>query len=129
MWIGLTSLALAVGVLLFVALARVIVGIPKVAQSYYNSLYAMDERPVGWLLLGLVMIATIIPIGAAIVLGHVGVTRAKAAGSGAAVPGIALGIGYMLLVFWFVRLVNAITNAAEFNGGFRMFIEYVGIWA
>jgi hypothetical protein len=33
------------------------------------------------------------------------------------------------MVFWVVRLVNAITNAAEINVGFRVFIEYVGMWA
>ena len=115
--------------LVIVALVRVIVGIPKVSQSYYNALYSMEDRPIVWLILGLLMIASIIPIAAAVVLGHLGLTRAKAAGTSAAAAGIALGIGYTLVVFWFVRLINAIANAMEFNGGFRMFIEYVGLWA
>ena len=115
--------------LVIVALVRVIVGIPDVAQSYYNALYSMEDRPVTWLILGLLMIASIIPIAAAVVLGHLGLGRAKAAGTSAAAAGIALGIGYTLAVFWGVRIINAITNTAEFNGGIRMVIEYVGIWA
>lgn len=128
-WLGPAGLGLAVGMLGFVALVRLIVGIPKVSQGYYNSLYNMEDRPVVWLILGLLMIASIIPIAVAVVLGHLGVSRAKAAGTSAATSGIALGIGYTLVVFWGVRLINAITNAAEFNGGFSMFIEYVGLWA
>lgn len=112
-----------------VALVRVIVGIPKVSQSYYNSFYNMEDRPVVWLILGLLLIASIVPIAVAVVLGHVGLSRAKAAGTSAAASGIALGIGYTLVVFWVVRLINAIANAAQFNGGFRVFIEYVGLWA
>lgn len=112
-----------------VALVRVIVGIPKVSRGYYNSLYSFEDRPVIWVVLGLLMIASIVPIAVAVVLGHAGVSRAKATGTSAAVSGIALGIGYTLVVFWCVRLVNAITNAAQFHGGPRMFIEYVGLWA
>lgn len=116
--------------LAIVALVRVIVGIPKVSEGYYNALYrTLEDRPIIWLLLGLLMIATIIPIAAAVVLGHVGLGRAKADGTRAAASGIALGIGYTLVVFWVVRLINAITNAAQFNGGFRMFIEYLALWA
>ncbi|SDK69786.1 hypothetical protein SAMN05428985_105335 [Nocardioides sp. YR527] len=115
--------------LVIVALVRVIVGFPKVSQSYYQALYSFESAPVVWIVLGLLMIASIVPIAFAVVLGHVGVSRAKATGTSAAVSGIALGIGYTLVVFWVVRLVNAIANAAEFNGGFRMFIEYVGLWA
>jgi hypothetical protein len=89
----------------------------------------MEERPVVWLILGLLLIASIVPIAVAVVLGHLGVSRAKAAGTSAAAAAIALGIGYALVVFWVVRIINAITNAAQFNGGFRMFIEYVGLWA
>ncbi|NGN91917.1 hypothetical protein G5C66_04100 [Nocardioides sp. KC13] len=125
----MTALGLAAGMLGIVALVRVIVGIPKVSQGYYNALYNMEDRQVVWLILGLLMIASIVPIAVAVVLGHLGVSRAKATGTGAAVSGIALGVGYTLVVFWVVRLINAITNAAEFNGGFRMFIEYVGLWA
>lgn len=128
-WLGLAGLGLAAGTLVFVGLVRVIVGIPKVSRAYYNSLYSMEDRPIVWLLLGLLMIASIIPIAAAVMLSHVGVSRAKAAGTSVAASGIALGIGYTLVVFWAVRLVNAITNAAQFHGGFRMFIEYVGLWA
>ncbi|MBC7278996.1 MAG: hypothetical protein H5T77_21240, partial [Nocardioides sp.] len=47
----------------------------------------------------------------------------------AAASGIALGIGYALAVFWVVRIINAITNTAQFNGGLRVLIEYVGVWA
>ena len=112
-----------------VALVRVIVGMPKVSQGYYNSLYRFEDRPVIWVILGLLMIASIVPIGIAVVLGHVGLGQAKAAGTSAAVSGIALGIGYTLVVFWVVRIVNAITNVAELNGGLRIFIEYVGLWA
>lgn len=112
-----------------VALVRLIVGIPKVSRTYYNSLYQFEDRPVVWLILGLLLIASIVPIAVAIVLGHIGVSRAKAAGTSAGASGIALGIGYTLAVFWCVRLINAITNAAEFNGGIRVFIEYVGLWA
>ncbi|WP_143055110.1 hypothetical protein [Nocardioides luteus] len=108
---------------------RVIVGIPKVSQGYYNSLYQFEDRPVVWVVLGLLMIASIVPIAVAVVLGHAGVSRAKAAGTSAAVSGIALGIGYTLAVFWVVRLINAIANVAQFNGGVRMAIEYVGLWA
>ncbi|MBB3090975.1 hypothetical protein [Nocardioides albus] len=50
-------------------------------------------------------------------------------GTSAAASGIALGIGYTLAVFWVVRLINAVTNAAEFNVGLRVVIEYVGVWA
>ncbi|MGY0386613.1 hypothetical protein ACWZJV_06560 [Nocardioides sp. WG-D5] len=128
-WVGPAGLGLAVGVLGVVALVRVIVGMPKVSQGYYNSLYRFEDRPVIWVILGLLMIASIVPIGIAVVLGHVGLGQAKAAGTSAAVSGIALGIGYTLVVFWVVRIVNAITNAAELNGGLRMFIEYVGLWA
>ena len=112
-----------------VALVRVIVGIPKINQSYYNSLYRFEDRPIVWVILGLLLIASIVPIAVAIVLGHAGVSRAKAAGTSAAVSGIALGIGYTLAVFWVVRLINAIANVAQFNGGFRMFVEYVGLWS
>jgi hypothetical protein len=112
-----------------VAVVRLIAGIPKVTQGYYNSLYSMEDRPVVWLILGLLMIATIIPIAAAVVLGHLGVSRAKAAGTSAAASGIALGLGYALVVFWGVRIINAITNTVEYHGGVRMFIEYVGLWA
>ena len=126
---GVVALALAVGTFAFVALVRVIVGIPKVSQSYYNAVLSLEERPIIWLLLGLVMIASIIAILAAIVLGHIGLSRAKAAGTSSAASGIALGIGYVLAVFWVVRIVNAVTNTAQFHGGFRMFIEYVGVWA
>lgn len=115
--------------LVIVALVRVIVGIPKVNQGYYNSFYSMEDRPVGWLILGLLLIVSIVPIAVAVVLGHLGVSRAKATGTSAATAGIALGIGYMLVVFWVVRLINAITNAAQFNGGFRVLIEYIGLWA
>ena len=128
-WLGLAGLGLGAGTLVFVALVRVIVGIPKVSQSYYNSFYNMEDRSVVWLILGLLLIASIVPIALAVVLGHVGVSRAKAAGTSAATSGIALGIGYTLVVFWVVRLINAVTNAAEFNGGIRMAIEYAGIWA
>ncbi|WP_143033780.1 hypothetical protein [Nocardioides sp. YR527] len=128
-WFGPTGLALGAGMLVIVALVRVIVGFPKVSQSYYQALYSFESAPVVWIVLGLLMIASIVPIAFAVVLGHVGVSRAKATGTSAAVSGIALGIGYTLVVFWVVRLVNAIANAAEFNGGFRMFIEYVGLWA
>ena len=128
-WSGLTGLVLGAGMLAIVALARVIVGIPKVSQNYYNSLYNLEDRPIVWLLLGLLVIASIIPVAAAVILGHVGLSRAKAAGTSAGVSGVALGIGYTLVVFWVVRIINAITNAAQFNGGFRMFIEYVGLWA
>ncbi len=127
--LGLAGLGLGAGMLVIVALVRVIVGIPKVSQSYYNALYSMEDRPIVWLILGLLMIASIIPIAAAVVLGHLGLTRAKAAGTSATAAGIALGIGYTLAVFWGVRIINAITNTAEFNGGIRMVIEYVGIWA
>jgi hypothetical protein len=128
-WAGLAGLGLGAGMLGIVALVRLIVGIPKVSRTYYNSLYQFEDRPVVWLILGLLLIASIVPIAVAIVLGHVGVSRAKAAGTSAAASGIALGIGYTLAVFWCVRLINAITNAAEFNGGIRVFIEYVGLWA
>ncbi|MER7559217.1 hypothetical protein ABTZ46_19895 [Nocardioides sp. NPDC126508] len=128
-WIGPTGLVLAAGMLGIVALPRLIVGIPKVTQSYYNSLYRFEDRPVVWVILGLLLIASIVPIAVAVVLGHVGVSRAKAAGTSAAASGIALGIGYTLVVFWGVRIINAIVNAAQFHGGFRMFIEYVGLWA
>jgi len=115
--------------LVIVALVRVIVGIPKVSQGYYNSFYNMEDRPVGWVILGLLLIASIVPIAVGVVLGHLGVSRAKATGTSAATAGIALGIGYTLAVFWVVRLINAIANAIEFNGGLRVFIEYVGLWA
>lgn len=115
--------------LVIVALVRVIVGIPKVSQSYYNALYSMEDRPIVWLILGLLMIASIIPIAASVVLGHLDLSRAKAVGTSGAAAGIALGIGYTLVVFWVVRLINAVTNTAQFNGGIRMVIEYVGIWA
>jgi len=128
-WLGPAGLGLGAGMLVIVALVRVIVGIPKVNQSYYNSFYNMEDRPVVWLILGLLLIASIVPIAVAVVLGHVGLSRAKAAGTSAAASGIALGIGYTLVVFWVVRLINAIANAAQFNGGFRVFIEYVGLWA
>lgn len=128
-WLGLAGLGLGAGTLVIVALVRVIVGIPKVSQSYYNSFYNMEDRSIVWLILGLLLIASIVPIALAVVLGHVGVSRAKAAGTSAAASGIALGIGYTLAVFWVVRLINAITNAAEFNAGFRVFIEYIGVWA
>lgn len=128
-WLGTAGLGLGAGMLVILALVRVIVGIPKVTQSYYNSLYNMEDRPVVWLLLGLLLIASIVPIAVAVVLGHLGISRAKAAGTSAAVSGIALGIGYTLVVFWGVRLINAIANALEYEGGFRMFIEYVGLWA
>lgn len=128
-WFGLTGLALGAGVLVLLAIVRVIVGIPKVTQNYYNSFYRFEDRPVVWLILGLLLIASIVPIAIAIGLGHVGVSRAKAAGTSAADSGIALGIGYTLVVFWGVRILNAIANASEFNGGFRMFIEYVGLGA
>lgn len=127
--LGLAGLGLGAGMLAIVALVRVIVGIPKVSQGYYNSFYNMEDRPVGWLILGLLLIASIVPIAVAVVLGHLGVSRAKATGTSAAAAGIALGIGYTLVVFWVVRLINAIANAIEFNGGIRMFIEYVGLWA
>lgn len=129
-WIGPTALALAAGMLVIVALVRVIVGIPKVSQSYYNAVYrALDSGPVIWLILGLLLLVSIVPIGAAVVLGHVGLSRAKAAGTRAATAGIALGIGYTLVVFWGVRLINAITNSAQFDGGVRMFIEHLALWA
>lgn len=128
-WLGPTALGLGAGMLGILALVRVIVGIPDVAQGYYNALYSMEDRPIIWLILGLLIIASIIPIAAAVVLGHLGLSRAKADGTSAAAAGIALGIGYTLVVFWGVRIVNAITNAIEYHGGFRMFIEYVGLWA
>lgn len=128
-WLGLTSLALGAGMLAILVLVRVIVGIPNVSQDYYNSFYNMEERPVIWLILGLLLIASIVPIAVAVVLGHVGVSRAKAAGTSAAASGIALGIGYTLVVFWVVRLINAITNVAQLDAGFRVFIEYVGLSA
>lgn len=128
-WLGMAGLGLAVGMLAIVALVRVIVCIPDVSRSYYNSFYAMEDRSIIWLILGLLMIASILPIAVAVVLGHLGLRRAKATGTSAAASGVALGIGYSLMVFWVVRLVNAITNAAEINAGFRVFIEYVGIWA
>lgn len=128
-WVGPAGLGLGAGMLGIVALVRVIVGIPKVSQGYYNSLYQFEDRPVVWVVLGLLMIASIVPIAVAVVLGHAGVSRAKAAGTSAAVSGIALGIGYTLAVFWVVRLINAIANVAQFNGGVRMAIEYVGLWA
>ena len=128
-WFGPTGLALGLGMLVIIALVRLIVGIPKVSQSYYNALYSLEDRPIIWLFLGLLMLASIIPIVAAVVLGHLGLNRAKAAGTRAAVSGIALGIGYTLVIFWGVRVINAITNAAQFNGGVRVFIEYVGLWA
>lgn len=128
-WLGLAGLGLGAGMLVIVALVRVIVGIPDVSKSYYNALYSLEDRPIIWLLLGLLMIASIIPITAAVVLGHLGLSRAKASGRSAAAAGIALGVGYTLVVFWGVRIINAITNTAEFNGGIRMVIEYVGIWA
>ena len=128
-WLGLAGLGLGAGMLGIVALTRLVVGIPKVTQSYYNALYQFEDRPVIWILLGLLLIASIVPIAVAVVLGHLGASRAKAAGTSAAASGIALGIGYTLVVFWVVRIINAITNASEFNGGFRMFIEYVGLWA
>lgn len=115
--------------LAILVLVRVIVGIPNVSQDYYNSFYNMEERPVIWLILGLLLIASIVPIAVAVVLGHVGVSRAKAAGTSAAASGIALGIGYTLVVFWVVRLINAITNVAQLDAGFRVFIEYVGLSA
>ncbi|MFI5627250.1 hypothetical protein ACIA03_27585 [Nocardioides sp. NPDC051685] len=127
--VALAGLGLGAATLGIVALVRVIVGIPKVSQGYYNSLYRFEDRPVIWVVLGLLMIASIVPIAVAVVLGHAGVSRAKAAGTSAAVSGIALGVGYTLVVFWGVRLINAVTNAAEFNGGIRMFIEYVGLGA
>lgn len=114
---------------MIVALVRVIVGIPDVSKGYYNSFYNMEDRPVVWLILGLLLIASIVPIAVAVVLGHLGVSRAKTTGTSAAAAGIALGIGYTLVVFWGVRIVNAITNTAELNGGIRMVIEYVGLWA
>lgn len=128
-WLGPAGLGLAAGMLGIVALVRVIVGIPKVTQSYYNSFYAMEDRSIVWLILGVLMIASILPIAVSVVLGHLGVGRAKAAGTSAVASGIALGIGYTLAVFWVVRLVNAITNAAQFNSGLRVFVEYVGVWA
>lgn len=128
-WLGLAGLGLGAGMLGIVALVRVIVGIPKINQGYYNSLYSLQDRPVIWVVLGLLMIASILPIAVAVVLGHVGISRAKATGTSAAVSDIALGIGYTLVVFWVVRLINAITNTAQFNGGIRMVIEYVGLWA
>ncbi|MFE6506119.1 hypothetical protein ACFVDI_03640 [Nocardioides sp. NPDC057767] len=128
-WCGPTGLALGAGMLVIVALVRVIVGFPQVSQSYYNALYRFENAPIVWIALGLVVIASIIPIAAGVVLGHVGVSRAKATGTSAAVSGIALGIGYTLVVFWVVRLIIAIVNSAEFNGGFRMFIETVGLLA
>ncbi|MFE7227550.1 hypothetical protein ACFU7D_22350 [Nocardioides sp. NPDC057577] len=128
-WLGLAGLGIAAAMLVIVALVRVIVGIPDVSQGYYNALYSMEDRPIVWLILGLLMIASIIPIAAAVVLGHLGLSRAKAVGTSAAAAGIALGIGYTLAVFWGVRAINAITNTAQFNGGFRMFIEYFGLWA
>ena len=115
--------------LVIVSLVRVIVGIPAVSNSYYKALYSLEDRPISWLLLGLLMIASIIPIAGAVILGHLGLSRAKTAGTSAAASGIALGIGYTLVVFWVVRLINAITNAIEYHGGFRMFIEYIGLWA
>ena len=128
-WLGLAGLGLGVGMLGIVALTRLIVGIPKVTQSYYNSLYRFEDRPVVWVVLGLLLIASIVPIAIGVLLGHVGVSRAKAAGTSAAVSGVALGVGYTLVVFWIVRIINAIVNAAQFHGGLRMFIEYVGLWA
>ena len=122
-------MGLGAGTLVIVALVRVIVGIPKVSNSYYKALYSLEDRPIVWLILGLLMIASIIPIAAAVVLGHLGLNRAKAAGTSATAAGIALGIGYTLVVFWGVRLINAIANAIEYSGGFRMFIEYIGLWA
>ncbi|MGY0540325.1 hypothetical protein ACW14X_22620 [Nocardioides sp. YJ-D4] len=127
--LGLAGLGVGAGMLVIVALVRVIVGIPKVSQGYYNSFYNMEDRPVGWVILGLLLIASIVPIAVGVVLGHLGVSRAKATGTSAATAGIALGIGYTLAVFWVVRLINAIANAIEFNGGLRVFIEYVGLWA
>ncbi|GGU38735.1 hypothetical protein [Nocardioides albus] len=56
-WLGMAGLGLAAGLLGIVALVRVIVGIPKVSQSYYNSFYAMEDRSIIWLILGLLMIA------------------------------------------------------------------------
>jgi hypothetical protein len=128
-WFGLAGLGLGAGMLAIVALVRVIVSIPDVSRSYYNSFYAMEDRSIIWLILGLLMIASILPIAVAVVLGHLGLRRAKATGTSAVASGVALGIGYSLMVFWVVRLVNAITNAAEINVGFRVFIEYVGMWA
>lgn len=128
-WLGSTALGLGAGTLAIVALVRVVVGIPGVSRSYYNALYSLEDRPIVWLILGLLMIASIVPIAGAVVLGHLGLSRARAAGTSAAAAGIALGIGYTLVVFWVVRLINAITNTAEFNGGIRMVIEYVGLWA
>lgn len=117
--------------LALLAMMRVIVGIPKVSEGYYNALYrTLEDRPVIWLVLGLLVLVSIVPIGAGVVLGHLGLSRAKQSGTGAAASGIALGIGYALVVFWGVRLINAITNAAVFpSDRVRLIIEHLGLWA
>lgn len=126
---GLVALVLAAGTLTFFVATRVLAGIPKLTQTYYDALNGFGERPVIWFVLGLVLLASIAPVAASIVLGHRSMGRAKVAGVRPVASAIALGIGYTLVVFWGVRLISAIANAGELGGGFRIFVEYVGLWA
>jgi len=95
---SLLALILAVGGLLSLAITKVVV-----------AFYSVNDDSVV-LVLGSLGLATIVPIVIVVVVGHLalGVTTKKGL-RGRATAGVALGIGYSLLLFWIVRLINSAT--------------------
>jgi hypothetical protein len=118
---GMISLAIGALSLLALVIVKIIAATPLVPS----------DQPAA-LVIGILGLLAIVPIGLAIVLGHVALARAKRSGVGALIAGAALALGYAQLVLYIGRLLTAAVAASTFpsdSGGFVDFIVNLYLWA
>ena len=84
------------------------------------------------MVLGMLGLATIVPVVASVVLGHVALSATRHGRTrGRATAGIAVGVGYVLLALYVVRIVNAASVASQGYSGEvgELFLQNIFYWA
>ena len=119
----LAMVSLVIGALSLLALliVKVIAATPLIPS----------DQP-GAVVIGMLGLLAILPIGLAVVLGHVAAARARRLGAGALIAGAALALGYAQLVLYFGRLITAAVAVSTYPtdaGPFYDFVVALYVWA
>ncbi|MBN9607585.1 MAG: hypothetical protein J0G30_13345 [Actinomycetales bacterium] len=104
---GLTALLLAVVLVVLYLGVRV--------ASVAMSVNYVDDFDAPALVLGVLGLVAVLPVVAVIVLGHLGAAFSRRSHRGGVVSGMALGVGYVMLLMWGNRIVSAVIAAAGFG--------------
>ena len=125
--IGLSLLALVLGVLVSAAVLVVKVAVPVALTEPLGRLVGGGDLPI---VLGGILMLAIFPAALTLVLAHVALgPEREVPRGGRALAGAALGLGYLNVALWLVRIILAVTWPQASGGEYFAFIYSVLFWA